>query len=512
VAKDNTFGLLSQYGLDLGTEQDVRTQLRDQRIRGAMSMVAPAPTRANGGGLNTQQQAFGHLGAAVGNAFGEKFRQERTRYGDIPPEIQNRLNTTEQSKDLYARWEASNPTAKAADRMEKYQEIIAETAFKNDLPEVGIGVLRELQDRRLSRQQQEAELEKIGYENKFDRETMDSRVALEMYKAGKEGIVQFYEPGSANPNTGSTGRLGADGTITTKDGRVLGMGDFTLDRPQWDPARYGGGGGGGGGGRGGQDLTPSAEEKLRVDFANAMTMNDGLVGVLDLVKEAGLVGAGNPLGMLGKTTSLVDKYTSYAEGLITMMSPTKSMPTSVLMKDANGKVIDGNFQNAANRAAWAEQNMGWLRTVIPNLPKKAEYANRLIAQISELAYLKAMAQEGGSTRSLSDNDYKQAMIAIGGNLNNPATLAKVLLGDSDRLHSKIGNRFSTYHPDTIKRVIHGDGFERYEEGRRKLEAYRDGSAFAPPAAKPKAGSLPLRKGWTQEDWDALTPEEQASLN
>jgi hypothetical protein len=507
---DNTFGLLSQYGLDLGSEADIRTQLRNKRIQDAMQMVAPPAMGVNGRTLDpgNQQQSMGRFGAALGNAFGEKFRQPQTGYGDIPPEIQNRLNTTKQSKELFHKWQMDNPTAKMEDRHEKFQEIMAETAFKNDLPEVGIGVLRELQDRRLSRKKQEGELEKLGYENKFNRETTDARIAQEMYKAGKEGIVQFYEIGSDDPNQGSTGRLSADGTITTKDGRVLGMGDFTLDRPQWHPKHYVTGGGGGGGG---QDLTPTAEEKLRGELSSAMTMNDGLVGVLDLVKEAGVVGAGNPLGLLGKTTSLVDKYAGYMEGLITLASPTGQMPSSVMMKDANGKVVEGNFQNAANRAAWAEQNMGFLRTAIPNLPKKAEYANRLIAQISELAYLKAMSSEGGSTRSLSDNDYKQAMIAIGGNLNNPATLAKILLADSDRLHSKLGNRLSTYDPDTIKRVINPSGFARYEAGRAKLEGYRDGSAFGAAPATPKKGSLPLRKGWAQEDWDALTPEEQASL-
>jgi hypothetical protein len=116
--KDTGYGLLSQYGLDLGEERDVRTALRNQRIEQATKM-----NPVNYG--DPRGEAFGRLGASVGNAVGERLGGGQ----QIPQEIQSRLNTVSSTKKAYADWERDNPDSKVPDRMEKYQEILADSAF-----------------------------------------------------------------------------------------------------------------------------------------------------------------------------------------------------------------------------------------------------------------------------------------------------------------------------------------------------------------------------------------------
>ena len=507
--RDTGFGLLSQYGLDLGTEEDVRSKLRAKRIEDAMSMAPVGGVGVNGRSLDPtgQGEAFARFGANVGNAFGEKFRPEASGYGAIPPEIQGRLDTVKQTKDRYFAWEQANPTVPIEQRMEKYQEILAEAAFKNDLPEVGIGALRELTDRRDKRAKQAAEMEKLGYDNKFAKETLDSRIAQEMYRAGKEGTVQIYSRNGRNPNGGFSGHLNADGSVTSIDEngqpRVYQTGEYSFDRPSWDPARGGGGDGAG--------MTNTERGDIRRTLYTAMNLNDGMLGVLRLVKDAGTVGAGNPLGMLGKTTSIIDKFSSYAENLATLASPDGRLPQRGV-KSADESVVY-NIDTPGARKAWAEMNDKWIRKNVPNLPKKAEYANRMIAQITELAYLKAMTNEGGSTRSLSDNDYKNSLISIGGAINDPDTLAQILLADARRMQSRVTNRLSVYDPKLVEQEVNGRAFARYAEQNAEMEAFGKPGALAPPSSgatqKPKGPPAPA--GWDPTDWSYLTPEEQASI-
>ena len=284
---DSTFGLLSQYGLDLGSEADVRTQLRNKRIQDAMTMVAPPQQGVSGRTMDpgNQQQSFGRLGATLGNALGEKFGQRAAdpneRYGAIPPEIANRLKTVEGTKKEFETWKAQNPEAKQADLADKYQEALIKNAFANDLPDVGISALRELQDRRLGQQKKEAELEKIGYENRMSKETIDGSIAAENIKNGKAGLMEVYPVNSRDPNTSYMGHYDPKTrTLTTGDGQVLPEHMWKVTRPDWDPvrtaaahARASGAG----------KLTPSEGKYIRDKFEATIGMHRKVINVFKLL-------------------------------------------------------------------------------------------------------------------------------------------------------------------------------------------------------------------------------------
>jgi hypothetical protein len=448
------------------------------------------------------------LGAALGNAVGEKFRQPKTGYGDIPPEIAARLNTVKATKDAYAKWEATNANAPYEQRAEKYQELLAESAFKSGAEDIGINVLRELQDRRISTAQKQAELEKLGYENKYDKQTLEARIAKALYESNKEGVVQFYLRGSQNPDSGRTGRLDANGNIASVDdeGKPVthSSGMYTFDRPQWHPAMYGNGGGGGG-----QELSKAEEYAARRAVVNTMALTGQYADVLDLVNEAGTAGAGNVTGQYGKLVSLANRWSGFAEQIATLGSPDGRIPTFTYV----GGKKDYDINSSSGRAAWAKDNADWVRKHVPNLASKGKFADQYIAQITELAYAKAMAMEGGSSRSLSDNDFKNSFISIGGAINDPRALAEVLLRDADRRFRTMEDTLSVYSPATVERIVAERGFERLGTSRKRLEDYRNGNKWGSTeqATAPKQSSRPPRKGWSQAELDALTDEEYASL-
>lgn len=481
---DSGFGLLSDFGLDLGSEKDVRSALRNKRIGDAMQFVSPDQGNERPG----TAQGFGMLGAAVGNAVGEKFGQkpelEEDKYGGLPVEIQSRLKTVDGTKKSFEVWQRQNPDAKQQDIQYKYQEILAEQAFANDLPDVGIPILRQLQDRRAAVQKRDAELEKLGYENTFDKETMQARINYEKFRSNKEGVIQFYPRNSTNPNEGLTGYYDGKGNvITEEDGqpKVYTSSQYTLDRPQWYPD-YGGGSGGGAG----KNMTPTEKGQVRALMYHAMDMNDARVAVLDLIDEAAKNDGGNPMGKIGALTSVANRFVGYAEQLATNLSPDGRKPTL----EYEGGAKPWNVNSSAGRAEWAKDNAAWLRTNLPGLKAKGEYADRYIARITEMAYAKAMALEGGSTRSLSDNDFRNAIISIGGAINDPQALAAVLLNDSDLMHERVTNRMSTYSPEEVQAMVHAEGFTRYNTGRDKLIAFRKGERWKNASgATPGAGTI-----------------------
>jgi hypothetical protein len=131
MEKDTGYGLLSQYGLDLGDEQNVRTALRNKRIQQAMEMNPNSRGDPRG-------EAFSRLGASIGNALGQKFGGPNY---SMPPEIQARLNTVKDLKTSYGEWEKANPEVRASERAEKYQEMLAEAAFKNGLPDIAVDAI-----------------------------------------------------------------------------------------------------------------------------------------------------------------------------------------------------------------------------------------------------------------------------------------------------------------------------------------------------------------------------------
>lgn len=479
--KNTGYGLLSQFGLDLGDETDVRTAYRNQRIQRATQMNPASWGDPRG-------QAFGQFGAATADALAERFG----RGPQLPVEIQSKLNTVSETKRLYGDWEKGNPEAKAADRAEKYQEFLAEAAFKNGLPDVGVMALRELQDRRLAAETKQAELEKLGLQNTYDKDTLKARTYKTLIDSSQAGLVEAYAVGSEDPNASVTGMFNPeDGSLTIPgpDGKpqVLPMGTWKTTRPQWSPKHYMSSGGGDGG------ALPNSHEQreVRKEFAAATNLQRSYGDVFRLLDEAASVSNSNITGKYGKLASFTNSWLGFAENLALAASPTGEKPTITMRH--NGEEI--NMSSGGGRAKWLQMNKNWLRKNIPNLPQDAHMADRYLALMNEIAYAKAMAQEGGTSRSLSDADHKNAMISIGAELENPATMAKILLADADRVHDRLQLRFKMYNPTSRENLVYKDAWEEYSNVRSALEPYRQGAGFfqQPPGTSAASGGGPVIK-------------------
>lgn len=497
---DSGFGLLSQYGLDLGSEKDVRSKLRQKRIADSMSLVTPNRVYGgrDGGGQREDpiNQGFGRLGAALGNAIGEKTGMIDPQ---LPPEIANRLETMKATKAEYKAWEDSNKDAPLAARTEKYQEILADAAFKNDLPDVGMGVLRELQDRRLAKNKKETELEKLGYERDEQRDTLKSKVYKSRVEAGKAGLVEFYVTGSRDPNSSMTGQYNpVDGSVTTVNPEtgeqlVLKLGEWKLDRPDWAPRSGGGSGGSGGSGGGGQKVGAHEQRGVRDQYVASIGLQKDYLEVFDLLDEAASAKAGPIIGSYGKMLSFANKWMGFADNLSTIASPTKKAPqvivngtrTTLLGTEPTSYDVGTN----AGRIRFIKDNEDYLKSLVPDLAEKAGYADRYISMMVQLAYSKAMVSEGGSTRSLSDLDFRQNAAAAGAGLEDPNTLRSFLLTDADRTYRRATDRLKLFDSDA--EIIGEDAVNEMADVRSKIEERRAGKRATPETAAERAKRMGL---------------------
>lgn len=484
MADSKNYGILSQYGLDLGAEDDVRSALRQKRIADAMRFVSPNATY--GVGQNAQRtdsrnQSFGYLGAAIGNAIGEKFDP---KYADLPPEIASRLSTVKGTKEDYDKWLKAHPEASMDDRSSKYQRILAEKAFANDLPEVGIGLLRDIQDRTDMTDKRNLELAKLNYEVDTERQTHDSNIATTLAKNRKEGMVTIYPFGSSNPNTGMPGYLRENGEVVTGKG-IVPPDQYTFDRPQRPPTTGGSGGGRTGG------ITPSEAGRMRDRVSAAMRFHRGVLEAMDILDRAVDPKVGPFTGQIGKLSSMANQVVTLADQLAESFSPTGTVTSELRMADGSRK----SLSSKNDRAQFIADNEKELKKLLPaNLRDKAQVSDQYLALMVELAYAKAMSHEGGSTRSLSDNDFKLAMQTIGANLNSPDTILKILFADSERANSALMDALSLYTPEDQASIVSPEGLKRYVDTYGELSQRVQQAADKAATPAPAAPSGPPQTG------------------
>lgn len=489
-ATDSGFGLLSEFGLDLGTEDDVRSKLRQKRIQDAMSLT----NEPTSGGLYTNydpvgvNQSFAKLGATMAEGVAKRFGGEPP----IPPEIQSRLETVKATKNAFEEWAKANPDTSAQERMEKYQELIAENAFNNGLPEIGINALRELQDRRAMAEKRAKELEKLGYETEYDKATVKARIYKTKVESGQAGVIEFYEYGSRDPNAAMVGEYNPeDGSVATvdKDGKpkIYRMGEWKLTRPDWAPRVAGGGGGGGGGGRG-VGVSANEARYVRDQFAATIGLNRDYLEVFKLLDDAEANKVGPIQGQYGKLLTFTNKWLGFADQLATIASPT-GKPRDVFVNSSKTdmlgrtKPVSYNLGTNEGREAWIHDNVDFMRGLVPDIAIKAGYANRYISMMTTLAYSKAMVSEGGSTRSLSDLDFKANLEAIGMGLNSPATLKELLLADADRVTTRLSDKMKVFDPAAAENLIYKDAIDEFTAVREELNSHRKSKETAAERAK-----------------------------
>lgn len=454
MANEN-MGLLSQYGLDLNRED---LQMQDLRRRQSIGLQL-----ADGLGLRgTAERGGAQTGALLAAAL-------QNRNYSPTDDQNNRIAAARDTQKAMEGWLAQNPEATASDRAMKYQEFLAENAFRYGLPDVGTSVLTQLDEKRRLRQKQDLEFENLGIENRISKATEKDRIEQSRLNLQKGKLVpEAYVVGSSNPNSTVSGILQDDYSLLTGDGRRIPAGSWHTSRPM-APSQMGGGGSGSR-----WTLTPTEAGFLRNSLQAVDNQLRKTIEIDDLFLEFGK-NPGQFIGDVGKVTGFADRMVRFAENFADAIDPTGNGGDIRITDDGtNEGKTKYDLSSPAGRARYAREEAGYIRSVLPaNLARNAEMANRYQSLIVEFAYATARAQEPGA-KALTDADFKRALAAIGGNLNNPTALRKIMFSRAMQSNAELDFRFSMYSDEVLGQVFTNpqaqkDYKNRVSEVRRRLE-------------------------------------------
>lgn len=464
-------GLLSQYGLDINPDQ-IRADKQAEREQSTLGLVN------NMGFVSPWQQSA----AQIGGLLGAKLAKPQ----EPDPEQMSRVATANEANQKFNEW--NNGEGKEADAETKslqYRRFLAESAFRNGQQGLGAQIMSDYVAQRNNMQKQSAELEKLGIETDIAKKTKEATIARTLIEAGKSGLIEVYPLGSNNPNASIVGMYDpADGSVKLGDGTKLPAGTWKLDRPMAPSQMYGRGSGGGGGG--GEFLvTPSDAGGVRKTVQTAERQHRSILEVMDLLDEAEKNRGGGKaiIGPTGRGLSFVSKWVQAAEGLADAIAP-EGMTTSLNIVNDKGEKV--NLRDTAAKNAWIEKNRKRLRGMLPeDLRKSSHVADRYIAIITDLTYAKAMANEGGATRSLSDRDFDQNFRTIGGSLSDPQALKQILFADAFRTNENLNSVLDSYPEDTLGRILSPKGHQRYLDVWNRVQ--QRANEFRAPAVPEAAG-------------------------
>lgn len=453
MATENT-GFLQQYGLDLDRD---KLQEQDLRQRQAVGMHL-----ADGLGLRgTAARGGAQTGALLAAALQNRNYQ--------PTDDQSsRIATARDTQQAMEAWLAQNPEATASDRAMKYQEFLAENAFRYGLPDVGASVLTQLDEKKRARQKQDLELENLGIETRVNRATEQDRIESSKLNLQKGKLVpEAYVVGSKDPNSTVSGVLQDDYSLLTGDGRRIPAGSWHTSRPM-APSQLGGGGSGSR-----WTLTPTEAGFLRNSLQAVDNQLRKTIEIDDLFLEFGK-NPGQFIGDVGKVTGFADRMVRFAENFADAIDPTGEGGDLRITNDGTneGKTLY-DLSSPAGRARFSRKESEYIRSILPaNLKRNAEMANRYQALVVEFAYATARAQEPGA-KALTDADFKRAVQAIGGSLNDPVALRKIMFSRAMQANSELNFRFSMYSDDVLGQVFTNpqaqrDYKQRVEEVNKRL--------------------------------------------
>ena len=461
-------GLLSQYGMDINPE-DLRAQNLAKNQALSLGLVN---NMGLGGDPAAQMAAQG--GALFASALGQR--------GYKPTDVENRkMATANAAQTQIEKWLSENTGASAQDRADKYQEFLATEAFRNGLPDIGAPILQKLEDERAAKRRRDMELEKLGYEVDYTKRTQEASVSQALIKAGKEGVVEFYPANSRDPNASQSGVFDPKtGSVVGADGKVYKPGQWKSDRPQWDPLRTVTA-------RGATSKGDKIGTAEAADIRNGQRATDALMRktleVDNLFNGAYTNGEGAAvmMGDVGKLTGFVNRWINTATDLAKAVSPdSKGAIGKITVKDDGGLLgseKEYDLDSAADRRDYADKYKDEILSYLPSdLANRAEYADRYASLIVDLAYTTARAAEPGA-KALTESDFKNAMKTIGGHLNDPTTLRKILFSRAMSANADLDFRFSQFSEEELTNLVGTESRKKYkgnlDEVNRRLKYLSD---------------------------------------
>lgn len=446
MATSDDPGILSQYGLDLSQDD----------IRKAALIRAQQMSQVQSQGLGP----MGYTGAMLANGLMAN-RQKPT------DDQMARIRTAQAAQAGMEKWSNDNPDADAYTKQAQYKKLLATAAFQNGLPDVGSSILQKLDTDNLARQKQTTELKKLGIETEVADRTKEFDVSKAAIDAGKAAHVEAYMLGSRDPNATISGIYNpADGSLRTANG-VIPAGMWKTTRPEYDPRDKAGGANGKA-----AKVGVSEQEKLR---ASALATSDLIDKTLDVDKLFNEVYAkgGNVAGMMdvsGKTSSFIDRWINTAQDLSKGLSGTGDLGQMSVTQTGGWKDKTYNLDSAQERKKYADDNVDRIKQYLPpNLAGDADAANRYASMIVDLAYATARSAEPGA-KALTDADFNHAMQTIGGHLNDPTTLRKILFSRAQNAARSLDHRFSLYDENELRSYVGDRWTDNYKKSLGELDA------------------------------------------
>lgn len=397
------------------------------------------------------------LGAVLGQALGERFGGAPA----VDPEIEARLMTVRDSEAHMRRWRELNPTATPDATRKKYEEFVAQSAFRHGLPDIGTQALAAIDERRKKERVQELQLAKLEREDRFGRATEKGSLFAAMVKNKQAGLMEVYPVGSADPNSGMVGMFDpATESLRFADGSTAPVTAFTFQRPQ-DPARYADSGGSSGGGL----YSKNETARLRANFGATRNVQDNYLSLMSLMKEAESAGAQAYAGKAGQLTKVANRWADFVGDVEHAVVASTGQAYKNVTFTSRGESYD--FRAPGDRRRWAANNKQQLSQYMP-AGLKAEYAEAWMAAVTDLAYAKALTAEMGNTRSLSDADFKNAFQSVGGDLSSGKSLIKVFGRDSNAQYRRLMNTFEMYSDEAMNEIVDPKAWKSLNTAHRKI--------------------------------------------
>lgn len=440
MAMQQNPGFLAALGLDVNKEEILRQQKRQQQ--------ADAIGLAESLGHKTaHEQGAANIGALLGARLAKP--------EGLTSDQENKVRAAEAADKRMQEWMRANDKADPASREEAYLGFVADEAFRNGLADVGTQASTQLDERRKLRKLQAVELEAAGLKvPQLEANLKQTRASADVTR-GVGGFRDVYAYGENDPNKGRYAWIdpATGDALTGPGGQVLHKAGQYTDQAPTRPDVWGRGGRGAGFGATNTEMGGVREAHAAL-YRRGATLNEMRDVLEESIDNTGTLAA---TGNAGKLTAWVGRWANDFNNI--MAASGFGGELSVVGRDGKPYSID----SPSGRAQFRQQYKGILEAALPpEFRKNGELASRWTSLMTEMMYLEARSMEPGS-KQFSDADIQHMAAMIGANINNPATLQKIVMSSYERAYGDLEYRMQMYPPSVRDVVITQESRDRLDK-------------------------------------------------
>ena len=430
-------GLLQQFGLPEESESEILARnVRNGRIRSAKLFDAAR--------YPSEYRDVAAAASNIGTLFGQFMTRKQAR--ENPEAARARVVEDARTRFEEVAQQPGFSDMSLQDKATRFQEILAESAFQNGVPEVGATVGNAVRQQKREQQAQEIELDKLR-----DQRTAAGLTLAQAQRDAKRDIVFGDTLAAQEVAKGKVAvRKAANGRGTMKDVYIGNSqepmaafidDDFNVIGPDGEPLEYG---------TYSFSKPPAASDEVAMADAPVDTKAKTLRRIMSPSQQGAIRDSAVALERQARASNeifgiLRDLYATtdgqpinIMDGAGTAIAASRKIVDTVgaLSREFGGvfNVGIGNPDEDEKRMAFnpkkpdveaIENRFGSLDTYIPSAFRDSgRSAAEMKSVIVTLAYAKARANEPGNTR-LSDTDFKNALQEVGASVSDPETMRRI---------------------------------------------------------------------------------------